>query len=364
MFKGFGSMGNVSTQLARGIESRIGSLGIYSYDGVPFADPVLQRYSGIVTDPKIALFLGMPDRSHLPPGFFSCPMTIGFFVCETDRIHCDWARLCNDFDLIVVPSRFCRTAFQESGVKSPVLVVPHGLEPEYRSYRDITFTEPLIFFNTFSVSSMAERKSAEELVRCFTATFDSPAQARLRLRTQSTVAMQRLLRKYDHKRVVDLVPFQEVSTEEFARQYSEVHCTVHPSKGEGFGLVPFQSIACERPVIAAPVTGMRDYLNAGNAILLRTNDRVPGVGMGNQCGTYHAIDERHLCECLRQAASNWHDEYEKVKKIAPAFRHRNQWSLVLAEFLSMIEELLSSESFEKTKKRILERARAVGGEDP
>lgn len=362
MFKGVGSMDNVATQVARAIASRGGSLGIYSYNGHPFSDPGLREFAGIATDPRVSLFLGVPDRNHLPTGFFSCPVTIGFFVCETDRIHCEWARLCNEFDLIVVPSRFCRAAFIDSGVRTPVLVVPHGIEPEYRSYRDIRFREPCIFFNTFSAHSMAARKSAEELVRCFTSTFTSRDEARLKLRTQITGRMLGLVETYDRNGMVELVRADDLSTEEFARLYSDIHCTVHPSKGEGFGLIPFQSIACERPVIAAPVTGMRDYLSAENAILLKTRGRVPGVGVGNQCGTYHEIDEHHLCECMAHVAENWRQEYEKVKAASSSFRARYAWSVVLEPFLSLIDLLLSANSVETAKKRMLEQVREGTGE--
>lgn len=355
MFKGVGSMDNVSIQLAKAIASRTGSLSVYSYNGSPFADPELREYAGIATSPRIALFLGIPDRNHIPTEFFSCPITIGFFVCETDRIHCEWASLCNEFDLIVVPSRFCKTAFVDSGVKTPILVVPHGLEPEYRPYREIKQGKPLVFFNTFSAHSMAERKSVEELIRCFTATFTSPMEARLRLRTQPTERIRRLMEKYDPNDMVELIQADDLSTVEFAQEYSDIHCTVHPSKGEGFGLIPFQSIACERPVIAAPVTGMRDYLSAENSIQLNTRGRVPGVGVGNQCGTYYEVNERHLCECMAHVAENWQREYEKVKAASPSFRTRYAWPVVLEPFLSLVESILNAGSVATAKKQLLER---------
>lgn len=357
MFKGVGSMDNVATQLARAIASRTGSLAIYSYNGQQFADPELQEYAGIAICPRVSLFLGVPDRNHIPTGFFSCPVTIGFFVCETDRIHCEWARLCNEFDLIVVPSRFCKAAFVDSGVNTPILIMPHGLEPEYRPYREIEHGKPLVFFNAFSAHSIAERKSVEELVRCFTSTFTSRDEARLKLRTQLTERMRGLLETYDHNGVVELIRADELSTAEFARVYSDIHCTVHPTKGEGFGLIPFQSIACERPVIAAPVTGMRDYLSTENAILLKTRGRVPGVGVGNQCGTYYGIDERHLCKCMTHVAENWQQEYEKVKAASSVFRARYAWSVVLEPFLSLIESVLAPGSVDTAKKRMLEQVR-------
>ena len=57
--------------------------------------------------------------------------------------------------------------------------------------------------------------------------------------------------------------------------FSRMNCTVHPSRGEGFGLVPLQSLACETPVIAPAVTGMTEYLTPDRAICLPPGPPTP-----------------------------------------------------------------------------------------
>jgi len=67
---------------------------------------------------------------------------IGFDVCDSDAIS-EWAvSLLNHADMIFVPSRFCRDAYESSGVKTKVYVLPHGVDPEWYSTPNITVTGP------------------------------------------------------------------------------------------------------------------------------------------------------------------------------------------------------------------------------
>ena len=108
-------------------------------------------------------------------------------------------------------------------------------------------------------------------------------------------------------------------------------------KGEGFGLVPLQSIACETPVIATACTGMADYLDETNAIELRTAGPVSGLAAGNANCTYFAIDEDHLVTSLLDVYENWEHHYERVRVAAPDVRRRYAWPAVLDEFVRTVD---------------------------
>ncbi len=153
---------------------------------------------------------------------------------------------------------------------------------------------------------------------------------------------------------------KSASTSDFASIYSDVHCMVHPSKGEGFGLIPFQSIACETPVIAPCSTGMMEYLNTGNAMALRTCCETEGEDVYYKTGTYPMIDEDHLVELLRYAKDNWEIENEKVKQAAPEFREKFSWENVLAELVSLIQSLLEFKDPQDRKNIICEKCVSDG----
>ena len=52
---------------------------------------------------------------------------IGFDVCDTDKISPLSAYVSSLFDLVIVPSSFCREVYKKSGVLSNVIVLPHGV---------------------------------------------------------------------------------------------------------------------------------------------------------------------------------------------------------------------------------------------
>lgn len=338
-FAGRGSIANVCRQWSRELIRQFPSAGLHNYSSGPvLGEDDLESHVRINRHAPIGIYYGFP--TEMPRDLTEThEVTIGAFVCETDRIGDDWVRVCNQLDLVVVPSTFCRRVFRGSGVTSPIIVVPHGIDDEYVPYPSRRSSDRVVFFNTFAASSFPVRKGAEELVRCFIRAFAGRSDVLLRLRTQKTGLVARLRDIYPFRDIVQIEHPVELGSTEFARIYSDVHCTVHPSKSEGFGLIPFQSIACATPVIAPPVTGMADYLDEDNAVLLHTGGLEQGFGWANQEGFFHRVDEDHLIHCLRHVYENWDREQQKVAAVARQFRDRYQWPVVLAPLIDVLKRL-------------------------
>lgn len=177
----------------------------------------------------------------------------------------------------------------------------------------------------------------------------------LNLRTELSHQLVDVRKRHDFGEAVRLRPMEHLDTASFAALYSEVHCTVHPSKGEGFGLVPLQSIACETPVIATAATGMVDYLDDTNSIGLRTAGRVTGDKAGSAAGTYFAIDEDHLVASLLEVHERWEDRYEEVRLAAPDLRRRYAWPIVLDEIVRTVEAAADPAQVEEVRRELQAR---------
>jgi glycosyltransferase involved in cell wall biosynthesis len=268
MFTRCGSIENVCTQFSQQLISAVKQVALHNYNGRSFFDASLSSFAYLNKAAPIAVFYGTPDFT--PTFLFNHETTIGGFVCETDKIPQRWVHKCNRFDLILVPSRFCKLAFERSGVTVPIGITPHGLETDYHPLPGKTRQLPFVFFNTVN-SHVPGRKGLRELLRSFLRAFSDRSDVILRLRMKRSKPVDKILEEFKLSPQVWIDEVDDSSTAEFAAIYSEVHCTVHPSNGEGFGLIPLQSIACETPVIAPQSTGMADYLSAENAMLLRTN---------------------------------------------------------------------------------------------
>ena len=348
MFEGTASVANVSTQFGRELIRRLEDVDValYSYNGPSYADPDLSRFGYVDHGAPLGIFYGFPR--DITERFHRHRFRIGGFVCETERIEPGWVDTCNTLDLVIVPSTFCERSFRNSGVEAPIMVVPHGLEPEYHPQVAKRRTRPLVFYNTFTEASF-QRKGIEELVGCFLEAFGSSGtEARLVLRTELSLALVDVRMRHDFGTGIRLMPAQSLDTTSFAAIYAAVHCTVHPSNAEGFGLIPLQSIACETPVIATAATGMSDYLDRTNSLELRTAGQVCRT-VDDVEGQYPAIDEDHLVELLRDVHLNWEDHYEQVRKSAPDIRSRYAWPVVLEEFVTLVETIVRSDDHERIR---------------
>jgi len=336
------SFENVFTQTVRQLIAHCDDVAVHdcryqeSRVEEPFAD---RRY--INPSAPVALYHGVPSEKAVN-ALAGHRFKIVMFVCDADLAHPDVVKFCNEFDLLVVPSNFCREVFARSGVKKPILVVPHGVDPEMRPCPEKGRGDVFTFYNVYS-PTRAYRKSEAELIRCFVRAFDRDQGYRLRLRTSDTNRLRGIL---DQERAGDVVLIDaepEPDVVLFASRYSEVHATVHPSKTEGFGMIPLQSLACETPVIAPQVTGMLDYLTPENAMVLRTRGMVPENerdNIGDSGGRMHGIDESHLIQCLRAMADNWESERAKAVAAGPTIRERYSWARVNEPLMELIQQQL------------------------
>ena len=179
MFRGCVSVDNVCTQFARRLLAAIPDANVHGYTGRPFFEPDLEAHAFIDPAAPIGIFYGTPDT--VPERLFAHETAVGGFVCESDAIPPHWVRICNRLDLVLVPSRFCRAAFRASGVTTPVLVVPHGLEPEYRPRGGKRRREPFDSYDTANTNPVVT-KGMTELVRSFRRAFGERPDVRLRLR--------------------------------------------------------------------------------------------------------------------------------------------------------------------------------------
>ena len=156
MFDSCMSIANVCSQIAKSLVANFDNVALHSYKGDSFFEEELSQYNGMNKEAPVALFFGVPE--HIPDFFFEHNFTIGGFVCETTAIPQRWVDCCNRFDLIVVPSEFCKQAFKDSGVTSEIMVVLHGIEAEYQPIGTKQRGDVFYFYNTFNGVLFPERK--------------------------------------------------------------------------------------------------------------------------------------------------------------------------------------------------------------
>jgi len=334
------SFNGVSASLARALIEEIDGIGIHNYLGGEIGDPALASYQGLNRNAPVGLFIGLPE--HIPDFFYLHRIRIGVFVCEGDRIPDHWVATSNRLDLIIVPSTFCQRVFIQCGTKTPVMVVPHGVSELFVPRPGLLDSQRFVFYNSFRGNHAHHRKSYSELVTAFLRAFAGRDDVVLRLKVGNTLFMPRFNDLAGFESLVELDTREGLDPEENAALYSRAHCVVHPSKCEGFGLVPLESICCETPVIAPATTGLADYLNEGNAMVLKMGGRVRARAVDHHEGRHYTVDEDALVEALRYAVDNYDAEKKKLEQQGEQLRQQHAWSNVLSGFLHITQVAVDS----------------------
>jgi len=206
-----------------------------------------------------------------------------FTMMETRRLHKDYAIRCNCADEVIVPSRWCRDVFAESGVKKPMTVVPLGVDTKQfkPGVEPIAFSKNLKPFVFLSVFGWSLRKGYDVLLKAFFEEFTGDDPVSLVLSTRyfgsTDESKKQVIRDEiakirsmtSNKNQPHLVFFGDVLSDEMMpRLFAAADCYVLISRGEGFGLPYIQAGACGLPVIASRYSGQTDFLDDSNSYLV------------------------------------------------------------------------------------------------
>lgn len=197
-------------------------------------------------------------------------------VCETTRIPVEWVEAANEATLVVVPSQFCAGAFKESGVRKPIWVARHGLDPTFfvddpckvdesgGAWGECKPGEPIRLLHVSGAVSFPQRKGTPQLLAAFQRVQTAlPGRFRLCLkmpRTPGLLAVLEQLGLTDVAEVLPEAPIPPWKMRDFLRGF---HAVVQPSRAEGFGMVPLEARAAGVPVLMTDTSGHREHFAAG-----------------------------------------------------------------------------------------------------
>lgn len=153
-------------------------------------------------------------------------------------------------DRIAVPTGFAKRTFIEKGVPADKVVVnPYGVDLTRFSARPFpNHVRPRVLF----VGLVGIRKGIPDLLEAAGLLKNL---VDFRLVGPIEPGMRNLLSQHDHVTVTGPLPGTQL-----AEEYAQADIFVLPSLEEGLPLVLLQAMACGRPVIATPETGIEDLV--------------------------------------------------------------------------------------------------------
>ncbi|MCA9731530.1 glycosyltransferase [candidate division KSB1 bacterium] len=219
----------------------------------------------------------------------------GFHVLEGDRLPSQQLQGINTSGVrcVFVPSEYVKNMFVLSGVNKPIIVIPHIIGNLYKPVRKRPFSIKINFLFAAAIYGLSklDRKGLDIVLNVWK-NFSRDKRLNLTIKIQTNFAkkaneeldrtfnlMDYLFELYGGPLPSNIKIIEgDVSDYEMLSIYGETDCILYPSRGEGFGLIPFEGLACGVPCIATEGLGMDEYLNVleGGYLRIKTLGLIPG----------------------------------------------------------------------------------------
>lgn len=230
--------------------------------------------------------------------------TAWFTMWETDRIHERGRLNMNKCPLLIVPTEWGAHCLRESGVNPKIEVVPLGIDPNAYYAEHMMMDGPTYFGAAGRLKHGKTRKGVNQVVDLFLRAF--PTDPNVRLVIKSFHDETELKAPPDSRIIVIREYLDDNSMRSY---YGGLTCFVSAARGEGWGLMQHQAMACARPVIACPFGGLSAFMTKENSLSCRY-ELGPADG-GFKGGRWAIPDEDHMIELMRLV----HNDREMARQI-------------------------------------------------
>ena len=269
------------------------------------------------------LFITHPSR---PGGWYEGQSTTIFTMWETTELAFDHLTSLPFFEKILVPCEANREIF--SRVHENVSVVPLGCD--YERYFPIkrTLSHP---FTVITGGKGPRRKGFDMAYRVFNdfskwVSEQGYQKPRLIIKGDATLS-----RHHD-----DIIVVKETLTpEDEAKMYASAHVYLGLSRGEGWGMIPHQTIAQACPTILTDAAGHAEFSKYGIPLSWHPVEAINEIV--GRSGNWWEPDEEEALEALKSVFSNYEFHSKRAMENADKILEFN-WDRTATEILENLPE--------------------------
>ena len=221
-----------------------------------------QQFPGV----ELALFICPPGRIKLGRAALSAAITMH----ELDHLpeeKRDWPAILNRIDLVITPTDWNREVWEREGVRTPIAVVPLGIDPEL--YYPVTGRCCTFLSVHENLGGKTSREDWRETLRAYCSAFTSEDNVRLVIKTwkwkPEHFEAARLETLAELGLDAESAPTVEViddilSIEQMRDLYQHAWLFLKNANREGWSMPCTEAIACGTPVAAAAIEPLLSHL--------------------------------------------------------------------------------------------------------
>lgn len=261
---------------------------------------------------------------------------VGYTPWESTKIPNGWVFHMQTQDEIWATSNFVKDIYLANNVHTNIHVIPHGISSEFKIIdREITGT-----FNFLHVGGDSKRKNAQMVVDAFLDLYEGNNDFKLILKYNhfcwAEVYIDGLLvPAIQHPQIVG-IPY-DLSTEDLVALYHKCHCMVYPTMGEGFGMIPFESIATGMPTIVTNATGCKDFAHYSIPLNASYGEASWNSNFyGEDTGQWAYPDINDLSDLMTGVVNHYDDIKKYTIKSAKIIHNEHSWSNIADKVIERI----------------------------
>jgi glycosyltransferase involved in cell wall biosynthesis len=252
------------------------------------------------------------------------PYRVIYTMFESDKIPNDWKDYLDAADLVIVPSKWCQEVFKKAGVETTV--VPLGYDDKVFKYverpikRDIRQDFTFLHYNAFNI-----RKGFPEVFKAFTQEFAKDEPVKMIFKTTlNQIPLPITKAQYPNIEIIT----GSCSDQELMQICARSDAFVFPSRGEGFGMTPLETMATGLPAIVPNAHGHTEYFDANYMYEAKVAEMCPALYSrykNQDVGKMVVCDIPELRKQMRWIYEHQKEAHEMGKK---ASEYVKQWTFV------------------------------------
>lgn len=310
--------GRLGVNLARSLRRR----GVECFDHLPGQKDYGSREFDTGQSKRCNLVCWVSVPSHAK-GWWKGQHTAIFTMWEATRLPESFRENLHEFDTVIVPSFQNVELF--SNYHDNVHYIPLGFDPEVWNP---TPAPPVGDEFRFLIAGSGPRKGTDLAYKAFRKVFqtypkDGP---------EPVLVMKNPRGEDFYADRVQMV-VGKISAAEEVDLYSDAHCYLQPSRGEGFGLQPLQAIALGRPTILTDAHGHESFSHLGYG--LRTSFTDAAYFTHGHAGQWWEPDFDQLCELMEYVYYHYEEASAFAQQQAEKAREFT-WDRMAERFVDLL----------------------------